>query len=47
MPLIDALSWLPDTAFFDSHHLHPNGATAFTQRYARTVFNPCMKLQPP
>jgi hypothetical protein len=38
IPLIDARSWLPDNAFFDSHHLHPDGATAFTQRFARAVF---------
>jgi hypothetical protein len=41
IPLIDARSWLPDTAFFDSHHLHPDGATAFTQRFERAVFNDC------
>jgi hypothetical protein len=40
VPLVDARSWLPDTAFFDSHHLHPDGATAFTQRLAREVFKP-------
>jgi hypothetical protein len=37
VPVIDARSWLPDTAFFDSHHLHPDGATAFTERFAREV----------
>ena len=40
VPLVDARSWLPDTAFFDSHHLHPDGATAFTQRFAREVLRP-------
>ena len=40
IPLIDARSWLPDTAFFDSHHLHPAGATAFTQRFARELSVP-------
>lgn len=34
---IDARSWLPETAFFDSHHLHPDGATAFTQCLAREL----------
>jgi hypothetical protein len=37
VPLVDARSWLPDTAFFDSHHLHPDGATAFTQRFGREI----------
>jgi hypothetical protein len=37
VPLVDARSWLPDTAFFDNHHLHPDGATAFTERFAREV----------
>src|SRR5439155_26027040 len=36
-PLVDARSWLSETAFFDSHHLHPDGATAFTQRFAQEV----------
>ncbi len=40
VPLVDARSWLPDTAFFDSHHLHGDGATAFTQRFAREVLEP-------
>ena len=40
VPLIDARSWLPDTAFFDSHHLHPDGATVFTERVAREVLKP-------
>ena len=38
--VVDARSWLPDAAFFDSHHLHPDGATAFTQRFARGVLSP-------
>jgi hypothetical protein len=37
VPLVDARCWLPDNAFFDSHHLHPDGATAFTQRFAREM----------
>jgi hypothetical protein len=37
VPLVDARSWMEDTAFFDSHHLLPAGATAFTERFAREV----------
>src|SRR5437660_1976228 len=40
VPLIDARSWLPETAFFDSHHLHPDGAMAFTQCFAREWLKP-------
>jgi hypothetical protein len=40
VPLVDARCWLPETAFFDSHHLHPDGATAFTKRFAREVLKP-------
>jgi hypothetical protein len=40
IPLVDARSWLPDNAFFDSHHLHPDGATAFTQHFAREMLKP-------
>jgi hypothetical protein len=46
VPLVDARSWLPKTAFFDSHHLHPNGATAFTQRFARELLKPSPSPQP-
>jgi hypothetical protein len=33
VPLIDARCWLAETAFFDSHHLHPDGAVIFTQLF--------------
>jgi hypothetical protein len=42
VPLIDARSWLPESAFFDSHHLHPDGAAAFTQRFAREILKPLL-----
>ncbi|HLJ92588.1 MAG TPA: hypothetical protein VKU02_05270 [Gemmataceae bacterium] len=38
--VIDARGWLPETAFFDSHHLHPDGATVFTQRFSRELCKP-------
>jgi hypothetical protein len=45
-PVVDARSWLPETAFFDSHHLHPDGATAFTQRFAREMLGPAPSPRP-
>ncbi len=33
LPLIDARNWLPDEVFWDSHHLLPRGAEAFTDRF--------------
>jgi hypothetical protein len=32
VPLIDAREWVPDGAFWDSHHLQADGAAAFTER---------------
>ena len=40
VPLVDARGWMPETAFFDSHHLLPPGAVTFTQRLEREVLNP-------
>jgi hypothetical protein len=40
VPLVDARSWLPETAFFDSHHLHPAGAATFTQLFFARAGSP-------
>lgn len=32
VPVIDARSWMPDSEFFDSHHLLTGGAVRFSQR---------------
>jgi hypothetical protein len=34
---VDARSWLGDESFFDSQHLFPEGATAFSERLGREV----------
>jgi hypothetical protein len=36
-PLADARDWLPDDAFYDQHHLTPEGAVAFGARFKRDV----------
>jgi hypothetical protein len=40
VPLIDTRTWLPDTAFYDSHHMLLPGAEAFTERFGREVVEP-------
>jgi hypothetical protein len=38
--LIDARGWIPDGGFWDSHHLLPAGAAAFTRRFEREALRP-------
>jgi hypothetical protein len=38
IPLVDARFWIPDSNFYDSHHLLRNGATVFTQQFATEIF---------
>jgi hypothetical protein len=35
LPLIDARHWIDDDGFWDSHHLLPDAADLFTDRWAR------------
>jgi hypothetical protein len=35
--LVDARDWFPDEAFYDQHHLTPEGAAAFGGRFRRDV----------
>lgn len=37
LPIINARHWLPDDAFRDDCHLHPEGARAFTRRFLHTI----------
>jgi hypothetical protein len=37
VPLLDARTWVKDADFWDSHHLLPAGATAFSRRLAREL----------
>jgi hypothetical protein len=42
-PVTDARGWLPDDAFYDSHHMFAAGAEAFTDRLTREVIAPALK----
>jgi hypothetical protein len=42
-PLTDAREWLPDGAFYDSHHMFAVGAEAFTDRLSREVIAPSLR----
>jgi hypothetical protein len=42
VPLIDARCWLPNSCFYDSHHLLPSGAAAFSRRFAEEVMRPLL-----
>jgi hypothetical protein len=46
VPLIDAHDWLADDAFWDSHHLLPRGAAAFTERFEREALPPLLRNLP-
>jgi hypothetical protein len=46
VPLIDARDWLDEDAFWDSHHLLPRGATAFTERFERDALGPLLRSLP-
>jgi hypothetical protein len=39
VPVIDARSWVPDEAFWDTHHLLPCGALLFSQRFEQDALS--------
>jgi hypothetical protein len=41
--LVDARTWLADSAFWDGHHLLANGAVAFTERFTREALYPLVE----
>jgi hypothetical protein len=43
VPLIDAREWVGDDGFWDSHHLLPAGAAAFTDRLGREAIAPLLR----
>lgn len=46
VPLIDARTWVPDTAFVDGHHLLDVGAGIFSERLAHEVLEPLWEGKP-
>jgi hypothetical protein len=47
VPLVDARTWLADSAFWDGHHLLAPGAAAFTERFTREVLQPLVEGRSP
>ena len=41
--VVDCRGWLPDDAFYDSHHMFADGAEAFTDRLSREVIAPALR----
>jgi hypothetical protein len=41
--VVDCRGWLPDGAFYDSHHMFADGAQAFTDRLTREVIAPALR----
>jgi hypothetical protein len=41
--VVDAREWLDDSAFYDQHHLVPNGAKAFADRFRTDALEPALR----
>ena len=41
--VVDAREWLPDGAFYDQHHLLPNGAKQFADRFRTDALEPALR----
>lgn len=41
--VVDARDWLSDDAFYDQHHLLPNGARAFADRFRADALEPALR----
>lgn len=42
VPVVNARNWFDESAFFDNHHLFPQFATLFTQRFGREGLPPLL-----
>ena len=45
-PLVNALEWIDEEDFMDSHHLFPRGADEFSRRLGRECLLPWLRRQP-
>jgi len=43
--VVDARDWLPDSAFYDQHHLLPEGARIFASRFRLEILQPALKVR--
>ncbi len=43
LPLIDARNWVGDAGFWDAHHLLPEGAASFTDRFEHEALLPLLR----
>jgi hypothetical protein len=41
--VVDAREWLPDSAFYDQHHLLPDGAALFADRFRSDALEPALQ----
>ena len=42
VPVVDARDWFDDSAFHDQHHLNPEGAKAFADRFRTEALKPAL-----
>jgi hypothetical protein len=40
--VVDAREWLPDVAFYDQHHMKPEGAATFADRFRGEALEPAL-----
>jgi hypothetical protein len=45
VPIVDARCWVQDSGFWDTHHLLPTGARAFTRRFGRESIRPLLQAR--
>jgi hypothetical protein len=46
VPVVDGRDWMSDSAFHDQHHLNPEGARAFADRFRAEALEPRLARRP-